>query len=194
MWYSEIEYIGAGLGASNPIRDMITEAHSLFDGKSVVSSLISLGPGHPGVISASPNGNVDRDGLVREILSDCERTAQEMERRIGRVGVYFRFSVKQGMEDGRAEDLSWISAQTKGYLKYPRTSEDIDAVVRAFESETGKVTLNQLGMPLPSSPVSFLPCNRICRRNNSTCSVNCLSGDSRGDWYAPMLICEALCE
>jgi hypothetical protein len=81
-------------------------------------------------------------------MNDCEQRAQEVERRLGRVGIYFRFSVQQGMQNihgGPATDPSWISGQTDAYLSDQRTSENIDALLQTFNSPNNHVTLSQLG-------------------------------------------------
>jgi len=178
------EYIGPGLGANNPIREVITEAYSLFGGESTVSSLISLGTGHPGILSFPPDGDGDPYGLMREMINDCEQRAQEMERQIGRVGVYFRFSVEQGMQNNhpdRAEDPSWISAQTESYLAERGTSDRVDAFVRSFDAETGRISLDQLGTHLSSLwPTSFLSCYRARWWNSRVCSVRSYPGESGG--------------
>ncbi|KIM26690.1 hypothetical protein M408DRAFT_72343, partial [Serendipita vermifera MAFF 305830] len=51
MGHKRKEYIAAGLGATNPIREVISEAHSLFGGDSTVASILSVGVGHPGIIT-----------------------------------------------------------------------------------------------------------------------------------------------
>jgi hypothetical protein len=81
-------------------------------------------------------------------MNDCEQRAQEVERRLGRVGIYFRFSVQQGMQNihgSQATDPSWISSQTDAYLSDQSTSESIDALLQAFNSPNKRVTLGQLG-------------------------------------------------
>jgi hypothetical protein len=144
-----VEYIGASLGATNPIREVITEAHSLFGGDSGVASLLSLGTGHPGVISFPSGDGVDLSKVMRDMMNDCEQRAQEIERQIGRVGIYFRFSVEQGMQNdllGPVADPNQVVAQTKNYLAEQRIGEKIGDFIRNFDTATRLITLNQLGM------------------------------------------------
>jgi hypothetical protein len=146
--YKKKVYIAAALGANNPVCDVITEAHELFGGDSTVAFLLSLGTGHPGTIPIPPEGTVDIHQLMRDMMNDCERRAQEFERRLGRVGVYFRFSVQQGMQNihgGQATDPSWIASQTEAYLLDQRTSDNIDALLRTSNAPKKHVTLSQLG-------------------------------------------------
>jgi hypothetical protein len=145
--YKKKVYVAAGLGANNPVSDVITEAHELFGGDSSVAFLLSMGTGHPGTIPI-PDGNVDVHKLMRDMMNDCEQRAQEIERRLGRVGIYFRFSVHQGMQNihgDQATDPSWISSQTEAYLSDQKTSENLDALLQTFSTPNKHVTLGQLG-------------------------------------------------
>jgi hypothetical protein len=146
--YKKKVYVAAGLGANNPVSDVITEAHELFGGDSSVAFLLSLGTGHPGTIPIPLDGNLDIHKLTRDMMNDCEQRAQEIERRLGRVGIYFRFSVQQGMQNihgDQATDTSWISSQTDAYLLDQMTSENLDALSETFKAPKKHVTLGQLG-------------------------------------------------
>jgi hypothetical protein len=145
--YRKKEYIGAGLGANNPIRELITEAHSLFGGESSVACLLSLGNGHPGIISIAPDERDISLHRLRDLMNDCEQRAQEMEQQLGRAGIYFRFSVEQGLQTeypGQAADPSWILAQTESYLADHETGEKIGAFVHNIDSSGTLATLDQL--------------------------------------------------
>jgi hypothetical protein len=146
--YKRKIYVAAGLGANNPVSDVITEAHDLFGGDSSVAFLLSLGTGHPGTIPVPPDGSVDIHRLMRDMMNDGEQRAQEVERRLGRVGIYFRFSVQQGMQNthaGQAMDPNWITSQTEAYLLDQRTSGNIDALLQTFNAPNIHITLGQLG-------------------------------------------------
>jgi NACHT domain len=141
------EYIAAS-GAANPIHEMITEAHLLFGGDATVACLLSLGIGNPGISSfpsAAEEAMVHR--IMRDMMHDCEQRAQEVEQRIGRVGIYFRFSVEQGMQNdhpGEPVDAAWMVAQTEDYLTQHDTGEKLDLFVQIFSAQTGPITLDQL--------------------------------------------------
>ena len=146
--YKRREYVGAGFGANNPVHKLITEAYSFFDGDSKVTSLLSLGTGHPGIIAFS-SGDEDLYTVMRKMMEDCEERAQEFEQRIGRAGIYSRFSVEQGMQEqycGQATDPSWITTQTESYLDHPATFEKLESFVENFGEAVGRVTLDQLSM------------------------------------------------
>jgi hypothetical protein len=88
-------------------------------------------------------------------MNDCEQRAQEMEQQLGRAGIYFRFSVEQGMQTeypGQAADPSWILAQTESYLADHETSEKISAFVQNINSSGTIATLDQLS----KSPLFFV--------------------------------------
>ncbi|KIM25845.1 hypothetical protein M408DRAFT_73758 [Serendipita vermifera MAFF 305830] len=141
------EYIAAN-GAANPVNEVITEAHLLFGGDAKVASLLSLGTGNPGIISFPPTGSGPKlDRVMQDMMQDCERRAQEMEQRIGQVGIYCRLSVEQGMQSDQLEqmdDLSWIAAQTEDYLNRPDICEKLDLLVQNFGVEIGPISLDQL--------------------------------------------------
>jgi len=144
-----VEYIGPSFGGSNPIREVITEAHTLFGGDSGVASLLSLGTGHPGVISFPSDDGVDLNKVMRDMMNDAEQREQELERQVGRVGIYFRFSVEQGMQSdllGPVADPSQVVAQTKNYLAEQRIGEKIGDYIRNFDTAARLITLDQLGM------------------------------------------------
>jgi hypothetical protein len=157
--YNKVEYVGASFGATNPGRELITEAHSLFGGDSSVASMLSLGAGHPGVISYPSGGKVNLNRVMHDMMSDCEQRAQEIERQIGRVGIYFRFSVEQGMQSGRlgpVAEPSQVLAQTESYIADERTSERIGDFIRNFDTAARHITLDQLGMFYIPSLLSYL--------------------------------------
>ncbi|KIM27953.1 hypothetical protein M408DRAFT_70407, partial [Serendipita vermifera MAFF 305830] len=144
--YKRKVYAGVGLGTNNPIREVISEAHSLFGGASTVESLLSIGAGHPGIItfkSHGRNGGLDR--VTEEMMKDCTQKAKEVEDQIGRAGVYFRFSVEHGMQaihESEAMDVAWIMTQTESYL------EDQEEKLERFRKSIGApatiVTVDQL--------------------------------------------------
>lgn len=148
------EYITA-TGAINPVQEVITEAHRLFGGEAKVASLLSLGTGHPGVVSIPlSGGEAAMHKVMQEMMTNCEQRAQEIEQRISRVGIYSRFSVEQGMQNdnpGRVENPNWIMAQTEAHLIRPDTSEKLDLFVENFGGQTASVTLDELSESLSKS-------------------------------------------
>ncbi|KIM21761.1 hypothetical protein M408DRAFT_300959 [Serendipita vermifera MAFF 305830] len=144
--YREKEYIGPSLGANNPIHDVISEAHSLFGKEATVASILSVGSGHPGIITIpSDDGGDDMYKIMREIMNDCMEKAREVKQKFGRVGIYFRFSVEQGMQNDHSSqvmDPGWIAAQTESYLE--EQVDQLDAFTKGFKDAIYAVTLDHL--------------------------------------------------
>jgi hypothetical protein len=141
------EYIGE-VGVNNPVRDVIAEAQILFGRDSSVASILSVGCGHPGVVSLAPK--VDASALqavMRDVILDCESRAQEMQEQIGHLGIYFRFSVEQGMQRSQptpGNDLSWIATQTEVYLAGTGVSSKVEELLKSCDAGIGVITLDQL--------------------------------------------------
>ncbi|KIM20375.1 hypothetical protein M408DRAFT_138671 [Serendipita vermifera MAFF 305830] len=146
--YKKREYIAAGFGANNPVREVIGEAHSLFGEASTVASLLSLGTGHPGIISwPLDSSELGLHTTIRDVMNDCEQRAQEIEERIGRVGIYSRFSVQQGMQKGhpgQVVDPEWITTQTESYLNEHHSGNKLDRFVKNATAKIGSISLDQL--------------------------------------------------
>lgn len=145
--FDKRDYIAAS-GATNPIHEVITEAHLLFGGNANVVALLSLGTGNPGISSLPLSGRVTvSHRATRDTMHDCEQKAQEFGERLGRIGIYYRFSVDQGMQDdqaGRINDPEWITAQTDDYLNRHEICEKLDLFVQGSGVGTGPITLDQL--------------------------------------------------
>jgi hypothetical protein len=158
--YERQTYVGASLGANNPIREVVTEARSYFTRESRVSVLLSLGSGHPGVLCLGSN---DTDKGLRRLLfkmtSDSEQEAQDVRQHITQFRGYFRFSVENGMERTGAHDndLEWITVQTVGYLRLPKTATKLDKLIDKMSSKAGTITLRQLGTFKLTATATFLP-------------------------------------
>ncbi|KIM28146.1 hypothetical protein M408DRAFT_23860 [Serendipita vermifera MAFF 305830] len=130
--YEKCVYTGAGVGVNNPVRQILDETEHIFRGEPI-SILLSLGSGDPGVLALnSEKDDLGLYELMREMMIDCEREALEVRRQMGHFDYYFRFSVVQGMQkvDDRAEDLSWIAAQTNRYFKLKETVTDISNCIQ----------------------------------------------------------------
>jgi hypothetical protein len=165
------EFIGAGLGASNPTREVIFEAHSLFSGSSGVASLISLGAGHPGntalqdpitlsLLSRAAGwwgGNSRKETtdnqawlkVLVNMVNDCEQTAKEIKTQTQHLGVYWRFSVEQGLQTSGVNDeceelRGWIITQTRNYLESDSVSLSLDVCFDALKTRLSLTTLEQL--------------------------------------------------
>lgn len=140
------EYVGAGIGRNNPVRDIITEAHLLFGGNSTVASLLSLGSGYFGAVSL-PEFSTFNTLLAAhtESILDAQRRADEVQDQIGHLGIYFRLSVDiQPSQLELMHDLSQLVAQTKIHLAKSYVSNMLDACIKSMDAGIGSFTLDQL--------------------------------------------------
>jgi hypothetical protein len=179
-------YVSADQGLSNPTREVIKAAYQVFGEEEYVACLLSLGAGHLGVIRVSNEASAEdgteadgRNGLAsnevaKRIAEDPERVAREMDEEIGTAGLYFRFSVDQGMQlsrrvaerrksmkqNGAGEGLSdMIMADTLSYLGQPKIGKDIDHCVDTLSTKVGLETLYSL-----RRPALLISCPRPLRR------------------------------
>src|ERR1700733_7509137 len=91
------EFIDGGLGANNPIEQVLNQAYEQFDPSDRISCILSIGTGKlkpskykPGYI---PSALVDT--LVK-ISTNCEQIEQKVARQFESISdVYFRFNVEQ---------------------------------------------------------------------------------------------------
>jgi hypothetical protein len=141
--HTQQEVMGAATGAGNPCHEVIQEAVDRFKPDRQIAVILSLGSGHPGLVSASPSSRSDEWlKIMRQMTADCEKVAQEMWEKIGEDGAYFRFSVEQGLQNhhGPKVDLtSWVNTQTRGYLENGQMSHLWTSVSMGFASD--KVSL-----------------------------------------------------
>lgn len=136
------EYVGWGLGMSNPCRHLISEARSLYGGDSRVALIASFGTGHTIPITAPFDSNRTFFNLV---TADCEQTAQELEVHLGHLGFYFRFQVDRLVQETlniREDTIGSILTQAQAYLS--RQERMIDRCVEAVKIGEGLSTLEQI--------------------------------------------------
>jgi hypothetical protein len=164
-------YVSADQGLPNPTREVIKAAYQVFGEEEYVACLLNLGAGNLGVIRVSSEAGA-RDGMgsngrngsmaeaaAKRIAEDPERVAREMDEEIGTTGLYFRFSVEQGMQLSRAAverrqsmkqtganggSLGVVMADTVTYLGQPKIGKDIDHCVDTLSRKVGLETLYSL--------------------------------------------------
>ncbi|KIM21473.1 hypothetical protein M408DRAFT_80521, partial [Serendipita vermifera MAFF 305830] len=142
------EYIGGDMTLSNPVQEIISEACSAFDMERRVACLVSLGCGHPGVISAPDNTNLEIwNRFLENLAAGNERTAQAIDRQMGHLGIYFRFCVATGLEKAlqRSQPTTEeILAHTNTYLEDGAVSQKVDTCVDFLTVRGGLSSLEQL--------------------------------------------------
>lgn len=137
------ELVSATSGFNNPTLEVLKEVHQAFGPDATVSCLLSLGAGRAPIRSMMIDVTAIPKAL-EQLAMDCEKTADEVERRIGRLGVYFRFSVDRGLEfDTPSSPMGSITAHTGQYLLDVGVNKNLDSCIRSCEKES-RVTLEQL--------------------------------------------------
>ena len=150
----EEEIVSAASGFNNPTLEILKEAHQAFGPDATVSCLLSLGAGRVAIRSVTSDGTPASKAL-EQLAMDCEKTADEVQRRIGRLGIYFRFSVDRGLDfDGSFSPMGNITAHTGQYLLDDAVNRGIDTCIQSSERDS-RVTLEQ-----------------ICKMNSHTSSPN----------------------
>ena len=137
------ELVSAANGFNNPTLEVLKEVHQVFGPDATVSCILSLGAGRATVHSVSSDGK-GPSRTLEQLAMDCERTADEIQRRIGKLEVYFRFSVDRGLDfDSPSSPMGHITAHTGQYLLEDSVSSGLDNCIRACESSS-RVSLEQL--------------------------------------------------
>ncbi|MCJ1400361.1 hypothetical protein MMC11_003566 [Xylographa trunciseda] len=138
------QFIDGGLRCNNPVKEVLEEARLLFGGKRRLGCLISIGTGHKGTIGLQQPDAFQKilpTNLItalQQISTDCESTADEMERRFqNQTNRYFRFSVRHGAEQISLEEwkkLDEVTTHTISYLHSHSVTQSVDAVVRRLRN------------------------------------------------------------
>ncbi|PVG02886.1 TPR-like protein [Serendipita vermifera] len=142
------EYVGACFGIPNPTREVILEAHKAFSSRIGVKALISLGNGHPGVLTADDgSSHISTMRTMKGIVVDCERVAREIKAQMSHLGVYHRFSLEEVVEDAFQESMSvspLLVTATVNYLEDKDTLGRMTTCMKVLEGNKAFTTLEQL--------------------------------------------------
>jgi len=156
----EEEFIDAGLGCNNPVRQVLEEAENVFGPSRHIACIISIGTGQRDVIGlrspdafqkALPSGLVT---VLKQIATDCESAAEDIEKRFKRsTNVYFRFNVEQGIQGvtlAEWEKLGEVTQHTVQYIEKSVVNQKIDAAVKAIRGRKAVIGTAQLNGPIAS--------------------------------------------
>ncbi|QRV77421.1 patatin-like phospholipase protein [Ceratobasidium sp. AG-Ba] len=136
-------FIDGGFGCNNPAMHVLDEAKAILPGRHV-SSVVCIGAGHSKTIRVAPPITASLVGVVptnvlkstRQIALDAERVAEEMDKRFRSIpGVYFRFSVDQGMQAIKMnewEKLEQVVSNTRAYMRGAKVNQSISQSVAAI--------------------------------------------------------------
>jgi hypothetical protein len=140
----EEKIFSAAYGYNNPIQEVIKEAFNMFGPDTRVALLLSLGSGHRGVISLSdPMQGFQRVGA--RMMKDAEIIAEDIENRLGHLGIYYRLSVDRGLENwnSRLDGFGAIKSHVDAYLA---RTEPNNKLVQCIAEKGSPVTLEQICM------------------------------------------------
>ncbi|CAG8642898.1 14138_t:CDS:2, partial [Acaulospora colombiana] len=158
----EEEIVSAVHGYNNPTLEVLKEALDVFGSNAYLSCLLSLGAGKgiiksfgagasgAGGAAGAPREDSPETGknesnnpmsILEQLTTDGESIAEEASRRIGNLGVYFRFSVTRGLDfddlaaqrNGVSTKFGEIIAHTTGYLLENTTSNYLDKAIASAE-------------------------------------------------------------
>lgn len=148
---TRLEFSSGDLIAGNPARETVKEAHEAFGGDGHVGCFLSIGSGHPGVTKAPSANNASLESwncFLERVLTGSEQMAQTMDEQMGRLGIFYRFSVTRGLERTAGivgPDPGETLAQTNVYLT--EASALMDRCVDSLRTRDGIVRLEQLSEP-----------------------------------------------
>lgn len=138
----EEEFISGSYSCNNPVNELIREAHEAFGPDRMVSCILSIGAG--GSPFRSLADTISDTKLLETVTADSEKTAEEVERRIGRLGVYYRFTVSHGLDSKPSgESFGVIEGYTKAYLETEMVSEKLDRALGSF-LQPGRIQIDRI--------------------------------------------------
>lgn len=139
---SEIDYVDAGIGCYNPVKQVIAEAARVFGDEAPVACVISIGTGQSGSVGLAQPDAFQKwfptkliKGL-QKIATDSGRVAEEMEVRYKDIpGLYNRLDVDRGLQSislAEWKQLGSVREHTKNYMRLEVIDRRLDHVVRTF--------------------------------------------------------------
>ena len=122
-----------------------------------IACVISIGTGKPGTIDMPKPEFFERNmvpvGVIRAMVAmatDCEETAQQMERKFKRLPkTYFRFNVEQGLQNVKLGDwdrMAKVSAHTRSYMGTSEVDQRLDTAVKVIRERKGVIKTFAISM------------------------------------------------
>jgi hypothetical protein len=153
----EENFVDAGLGCNNPVKQLLQEATQEF-GEREVSCIVSIGTGKPKVTGFKKSGfglqRVLPTDLIKALASmatDAEAEATDMKERYRNCpGLYYRLNVDRGLESISLEEwekLGEVKTHTLAYLQDQDVSQKVDEIAKALIGmPTRTYSLGHLGI------------------------------------------------
>lgn len=136
---SGIEYVDAGIGCNNPVKQIIAEAARLFGEDAPIAGIVSIGTGQSGTVGlAKPDAfqkwlPIKLINVLKELATDSGRVAEEMEQKYKNLpGLYNRLDVDRGLQSVSLDEwkrLGDVRAYTKNYMRLEANDRRVDNVV-----------------------------------------------------------------
>ena len=136
---SGIEYVDAGIGCNNPVKEVIAEAARVFGEDAPIAVIVSIGTGQSGSVGLTKPDAFQKwlptnlISVLKEIATDSGRVAEEMERKYKNAsGLYNRLDVDRGLQSVSLDEwkkLGDVRAYTKNYMKLEVVNRRLDGVV-----------------------------------------------------------------
>jgi hypothetical protein len=150
---SKERFINGSVGRNNPIMQVFEEAELIFPNGHVVCA-ISIGTGQAKT-TAIPKPTLFQRILPSDVVmamvqiaTNCERTAEETERRFkSSPNVYFHLNVEQGMQNvtlAQWDKLGEVATHMNQYLLKVEVNQKVGAAVRTIQEWHGVITTTQL--------------------------------------------------
>lgn len=138
----EEEFIDAGIGHNNPVKQVHQEALRIFPQNRKISCIVSIGTGQTAPVVCDDTKlknkflHLSVIEAIAKVVTDCEKTAEEMELYFrDSKDQYFRFNVDRGLDQICLQEwdkLNEVRTYTNGYLRTSQVSTQIDKVVTAL--------------------------------------------------------------
>ncbi|QRV95347.1 kinesin light chain [Ceratobasidium sp. AG-Ba] len=145
--------VGGDVGCSNPTRHVLTEVSALYPDRHV-SSIVCIGAGHARTIHIPKPSLLHRFMptniliAMRDVATDCEKVAEEMEAQFEGTSVYWRLSVDQGMQSVRASEWqkrSEVAAHTRAYMQKAEVTKRLQEAAKAMVDKKAVVGVGYIG-------------------------------------------------
>ncbi|KAH8833221.1 hypothetical protein DL96DRAFT_1552220 [Flagelloscypha sp. PMI_526] len=138
----------------NPADELTREVSSAFDATRHISCIVSIGSGHPQHLSLLN----DRADIFRRLANDCEKLADDLERRfVNMPDVYRRINVQQGFQGLGKFDimtLERVVSHTRVFLLSAQAIFHLDSLVEDLLHRPLRVLVHSVcGALAPASQV-----------------------------------------
>lgn len=132
----EGDFFDASFVRNNPIEELLREVRDLYDPATRVRTIISFGCGK---ITAAFGADIG--STIRSIALSGERAHEDLQYRMKKLGVYFRFNVERNMDLHEIVDISKVQSSTDSYRNQELVGQKMDEVVEAWLPSQGGVSI-----------------------------------------------------